>query len=553
MTAAAGASAALADAVLAARLCALDFGLGGLTLRGDGTARDQVLAELDRALPAAAPRRRLPGHIDADRLAGGIDLAAALAGQGLRTTPGLLAEAAGGLIVAPMAERLDPAVAARVAHAIDAGGPDRFLTALLDDGIGDDERPPAALTERLAFHIDLASPAPPGDAPAATPIGEDAAIAALVEIADALGVAGARAPLLALRAARAAARLVDRAELTEADLRLAARLVLAPRATRLPPAAEAETAEPPPPSGDPREAEGEGSGDALADTVLDAARALLPPDLLAGADAPRAGRGPGTRSRGSGQRRRSPTRGRPAGTRPGMPGGGARLSLIETLRSAAPWQALRRADAADRRVRIRRDDLRIRRFVARAEPVTIFAVDASGSAALARLAEAKGAVELLLAEAYVSRAQVALVAFRGQAADLLLPPTRSLARARRALAELPGGGGTPLAAGLDMARGLALAERARGRTPFIVLLTDGRANVARSGTGGRPEAEAEALAAAQAIRGDGLDGLFIDTAPRARPETAALAVAMGFRHLAMPHADAQRMAGAVGAMRPAPR
>jgi len=99
---------------------------------------------------------------------------------------------------------------------------------------------------------------------------------------------------------------------------------------------------------------------------------------------------------------------------------------------------------------VRRDDFRVRRFAERAEATTIFAVDASGSAAAARLAEAKGAVELLLAEAYVARTQVALVAFRGTGAEAVLPPTRSLARAKRVLADLAGGGGTPLAAGLTV-------------------------------------------------------------------------------------------------------
>ncbi len=127
---------------------------------------------------------------------------------------------------------------------------------------------------------------------------------------------------------------------------------------------------------------------------------------------------------------------------------------------------------------VRRDDFRIARFAERAEATTIFAVDASGSAAVARLAEAKGAVELLLAEAYVARTQVALVAFRGTVAEVVLPPTRSLARAKRALAGLAGGGGTPLAAGLDVAAAVARVERGRGRSPFVVVLTDGRANIA---------------------------------------------------------------------------
>ena len=184
------------------------------------------------------------------------------------------------------------------------------------------------------------------------------------------------------------------------------------------------------------------------------------------------------------------------GTRAGMPGGGRRLSLIDTLRAAAPWQRVR---GREDRILVRRDDLRVRRFESRAEALTIFAVDASGSSALARLAEAKGAVELLLAEAYVKRAQVALVAFRGTSAELLLPPTRSLARARRSLAELPGGGGTPLAAGLNAARELAEAAKARGRTPFAVVLTDGRANIAMDGSAVRATAASDADAAAKAI------------------------------------------------------
>ena len=168
-----------------------------------------------------------------------------------------------------------------------------------------------------------------------------------------------------------------------------------------------------------------------------------------------------------------------------MPRGGAKLALINSLRAAVPWQAVRRreagADAASAII-MRKEDLRIRRFEERAARVTIFAVDASGSAAAARLAEAKGAVELMLGQAYVTRSEVALVAFRGERAELLLPPTRSLTRARRALAELPGGGGTPLALGLNAAREVAEAVITRGRSAALVILTDGRANIAADGS-----------------------------------------------------------------------
>ena len=125
---------------------------------------------------------------------------------------------------------------------------------------------------------------------------------------------------------------------------------------------------------------------------------------------------------------------------------------------AAPWQPLRRtmAGADPGRVIVTPEDFRVRQYRQKREKVVIFCVDASGSAALTRLAETKGAIELMLAEAYVRREQVALIAFRGDKAEILLPPTRSLVQAKRRLAALPGGGGTPLASGLVDAAGVTL-------------------------------------------------------------------------------------------------
>ena len=104
-----------------------------------------------------------------------------------------------------------------------------------------------------------------------------------------------------------------------------------------------------------------------------------------------------------------------------------------------------------------------------------------------RLGEAKGAVELLLADCYVRRDQVALLAFRGQGATLLLPPTGSLLRAKRSLAGLPGGGPTPLAAGIEAAVTLAGTIRRAGRTP-VITLADRRTGQYRTGWHRRPSA-----------------------------------------------------------------
>jgi len=147
----------------------------------------------------------------------------------------------------------------------------------------------------------------------------------------------------------------------------------------------------------------------------------------------------------------------------------------------------------------------------------------------------------------VRRDEVALIAFRGQRAELILPPTRSLVRAKRALAALPGGGGTPLAAGIESLLLLAQSEQRRGHTPVAVVLTDGRANVGRDGAPGRAAGEADALAAARALRAAQLNAVLIDTSPRPQPQAAQLAEAMGARYVPLPHADAKAVTAAVQA------
>lgn len=197
------------------------------------------------------------------------------------------------------------------------------------------------------------------------------------------------------------------------------------------------------------------------------------------------------------------------------------------------------------RVLVRREDFHITRLEQRRETTTIFVVDASGSSALNRLAEAKGAVELLLADCYVRRDRVAVIGFRGATAELLLPPTRSLVRAKRSLAGLPGGGGTPLATALDAAIELADAIRRRGETPGIVLMTDGRANIARDGKPGRVQAELDAMAASKRLAASGHATLFVDTSPRPQPSAAKLAGDMRAIYLPLPFADARALSAAV--------
>ena len=582
-------SAALAwsDAMTAAQLFAIDpAGTGGVLLRSRaGPVRDRWLAILRAALPPSQPLKHLPLHVADGRLLGGLDLNATLLAGRPVAERGLLAESDGGVLIVAMAERLSSSTTVHIAAAMDAKEtiierdglslrlPAIFGVVALDEGL-DDEGAPASLRDRLAFHVDLNEISfrdtdefsiDGGEVRAARmrlpslAIGEGQ-IEAICTSAGALGIVSLRAPLLALRVARAGAALAGHFEVTQEDVALAARLVLAPRALMFPQPEQSEPQQQPPePPSDQSSGEHETDREkpdtdrALDEVILAAVQAALPPDVLATLRAS-SGRSRARSPGKAGALQKSGKRGRPAGVLRGDLRAGTKLNVIETLRAAAPWQPLRRREAAKAgdsatrpRILIRKDDFRISRFRQRSETATIFVVDASGSAALHRLAEAKGAVELLLADCYIRRDQVALISFRGSVTELLLPPTRSLARAKRSLAGLPGGGGTPLASGLDAAFALADLIRRKGQTPTVIVLTDGRANIARDGAQGRPRAEEDAVSAARQLRSAGITAVLVDTSPRPGPSGAQLASEMGARYLPLPHADATTLSKAVRA------
>ena len=593
---------AWAFACQAAALIAIDPRLGGVALHaGAGPLRDSWLDLLRSFAPSGAPFRRAPLGVGDERLLGGLDLPATLrAGRPVAQT-GLMAESNGGFLILAMAERLTTGTAARIAHALDSGeasaereglslrAPARFAVVALDEGQGDDERPPAALLDRLAFHLDLneipydcarEQPFRPQliaearERLACVSIGEEA-LEALADVAARLGVESLRALYLALRAACAACALRGGTALEPEDVMTAARFVLAPRATMCP-ASEAQEEEQgaqadasdgddqsqPPQSEQPHEEPQDDQSEQLpadlTDLVLAAAAAAIPPGILASIQAGRATRVRADRGGKSGASAPAGKRGRPIGARQGQLREG-RLGLVDTLRAAAPWQRLRRqglGEEAARRVVVHPEDFRIKRFKQRRETSMIFVVDASGSSAMQRLAEVKGAIELLLADCYARRDSVALVAFRGASAEIVLPPTRSLARAKRVLAGLPGGGGTPIAAGIETALGLADVVRRKGQTPMVVLMTDGRANVGRTGAPGRAQAFEDALQAGRQIRAAGIATLAIDTAPALGSATAAptarLSEAMNARYIRLPYANAAQVSQTVRAAAPAP-
>ncbi|MAO93392.1 MAG: magnesium chelatase ATPase subunit D [Rhodospirillales bacterium] len=582
------------DACRAALLFAIDpFGLGGVCLTSRaGPQREAWLTFLRARLPPDMPERRLPNAIADDRLLGGLDLSATLSSGKPIVQRGLLADVDGGLLIIPMAERLDQGTAAKLCATLDQGEvrlerdgltachPTRFGTILLDERTEDEEPPPTGLCDRLAFLVAL-DPTQQGDPTMFEAADRDAILLAReilpgVEIAPeyldaicgttlAYGVASARAALLTLRAARAAAALEGRSQVTQDDVALAARLVIGPRATQMPappeePEAEPEEAEQPkpPPNDLPEDPQDERDApqdpldpSALQEMMIEATRASLPANLLASL-ASELGRGKSGQGGRNGQTQMGDRRGRPIGTRRGIPKPGQRLNVLETLRAAAPWQPLRRHQRANDaksgtvpRMEIRRDDFRITRYKQNAETVTIFVVDASGSAAVNRLAEAKGAVELLLADCYIRRDSVALITFSGRLTEVALPPTRSLVMAKRRLTGLPGGGGTPMAAAIDMAADLALAIRRKGQTPTLVFMTDGKANLTREGKGDRAQAGQEAMTAARQLAASGIGTLMVDISPRPSTPARELAAAMRAKYLPLPFADPAKLSNAV--------
>ncbi|MGB5863975.1 MAG: magnesium chelatase subunit D [Sulfitobacter sp.] len=526
---------------IALALLAVDPLLGGLVIRARaGAVRDTVMASVP-------PHTRLHPTLSAEALDGGIDVATTLNSGTLTHTRGLLSKES--MFVLTMAERAEPYIAARLAATLDLQNGQILIA--LDEGIEEEALPPA-LADRLAFHVDLEGSAladletaPPWQSAVSvgTVVTPDDIAETLVILAVRLGITSLRAVGFALRAAKAHAALNGRSETEDADIATAVALVFAHRATQLPADEDLQDTPDDTPPPDSPETEPEPQTAIPQDMLLDAVLAVLPPDLLAklgsGTAEPRAS------GSGAGQKKVGNRRGRPLPARDGGNGKG-RVDLIATLRAAVPWQTLRKRHAPHHTGPIiRHSDLRHKRFVDHSDRLLIFAVDASGSAAMARMGEAKGAIELLLAQAYARRDHVALIAFRGAEAEVLLEPTRSLVQTKRKLAALPGGGATPLAAGLISAHHMALQARRKGLTPTIVLLTDGRANMALDGTPNRQQATTDAQSVARSLRAAQVEAIIIDTGRRPERTLSQLAGILSGTYIALPRADAQSMSAAV--------
>ncbi len=555
------------DANLIAILLAINpKGLKGVTVKSQfGPVRETWLSYLKQLTSSCGTQvLKAPANISAEQLIGSLDVEASLQAGSLVMSKGLLERVHGNLLLLPMVERMDLQAIALISQALDQKNAfdqsTHFGVIAFDESDSVDESISPRLLDRLAFelYLDQLSLADIKESLEvnAEDIQEAKKLLPLVKCSDeylevmtkagfSLGVSSFRANHFALETAKTLAALRGLAEVSQDEVIDAARLVYTPsKRAYMPPemdqsenqSDEDQNDQDPDSQQEDSQSDQESldeikqeqpSEQELEDIIVQAVKASIPPKLLRQSkDGMRAGKSSVHVSGKSGSIQKNFLSGRPLGARKGRPTDGKRLDILKSIRAAIPWQRLRKGTLVNNqvnqshsRIDFRAEDLHIKQYLRRRGTVTIFLVDASGSSATQRLAEAKGALEELLAQCYIRRDEVAMLSMRGAKAEVVLPPTRSLARAKRNLAALPGGGGTPLASGFRAANEMAISLQRKGLTPIIVIMSDGKANVNLLGVGGRGGAHADALTAAKELRLKNHRVLFVDTSPQ--PEILA--------------------------------
>ncbi len=596
-------------------LLAVDPSLGGVVIPSTvGSGKSTLARAFADILPEGTPFVELPLNVTEDRLIGGVDLEATLASGQRVVQHGVLSKAHKGVLYVDSLSLLDSSAVSHIMDAMSRGAvivereglsevhpADFMLVGTYDPSDGEVRM---GLLDRIGIIVPFT---PVNDYRARKQIVNivmgtrdeedtqdelrmlrgliDAAreqlhkvsmtneqIKGLIQTAISLGVEGNRVDIFAIRAAIANAALSQRTEVDDEDLKLAMKLVLVPRATRMPerepnpeemaqdepppqeeqPQDEAEDQNAPPDETDSNaEEEQEETPDMIEELMMDAVETELPDNILNISLASKKKAKSGSRGEALNNKRGRFVRSQPGEIKSG------KVALIPTLISAAPWQASRKAEQAKKGIKstaaliIGKEDVKIKRFRDKSGTLFIFMVDASGSMALNRMRQAKGAVASLLQNAYVHRDQVSLISFRGKQAQVLLPPSQSVDRAKRELDVLPTGGGTPLASALLTGWETAKQARTKGITQIMfVMITDGRGNIPLGAAydpnatkAPKEELEKEVEALALSIQADGIASIVVDTQMNylSRGEAPKLAQKLGGRYFYLPNAKAEQI------------
>jgi len=582
------------DANLVAILLAINpRGLKGVSIKSQfGPVRDAWLNYFINLLPADSKVIKAPANLSSEQLFGSLDIESALLSGEFKVSQGLLERLGGHYLLLPMAERMNLQAMTHISQALDeknlfnhsnTANNSHFGVIVFDESDSQEEGVNLRLLDRLAFgiYLDRFSIGDVKESLNVTPSDIEDAIAflpsvtcpqdlveVLVKAGLSLGISSLRANQFAVEAAKSLAALRGFMTVGQEEAIDAARLVYTHLQSmqafpeegtnnhsdedvesqrEAQPSSDNETAEDTE-SSDLENADPPFSNDDLEELVVEAVKTSLPPKLILQMNQTlRSAKTKVSIAGKSGSIEKSDVSGRPHGARKGLPGNGRRLDILKSIRTAIPWQSLRAQQVnailkpeIGSRIHFRAEDLHTKQYLKRRGTVTIFLVDASGSSATQRLSEAKGALEELLGQCYIRRDEVAMLSMRGSKVEIVLPPTRSLVRAKRNLATLPGGGGTPLASGLRSANEMAISLERKGLTPIIVIMTDGKANVNLNGVGGRAGAHNDAIATAKELRIKNHRILFVDTSPQPEKLAQELAGVMAAQYFPLPYTGSRK-------------
>lgn len=548
------------DAKLALALLAINPRCGGCILVGGvGTGKSLLARSLKDLLPDGVPFTRIPLHVGEEAIRGGYDFELSFRLGETVFTKGILARSAGGILMVDDLHLLSSSIVSILLRALDEG--QISLVATVNPAEGSI---PPAVGERAGLQVFLNG----GGIEQRVDImrwelqknglenGElrdiifqarkrlkevkisEEVIQEIVQRVMASHATSHRRDIFLFEASRAYAALRGEREVRAEHVEKVAPLVLRPG---LPPA-QREAALPPkekPQEGGPNSTSSEQDGTNKAGeevfevgSAYEIKRISFPMDRIS-----RLSTG-----------RRTPTKvNKKGGKGIGVTLRGSKdIALGATIRAAAPYQRMRgRTDS----LIIREEDFRFWRRSRRMGHLVIFVTDASGSMGVnRRMIETKGAILSLLLDCYRYRDQVAMVAFRGEGASVLLPPTSSVTLAVRRLREMPVGGKTPLAQGLITASRLVLTQaRKSPETRFlVVLITDGRANYSSSGA---PVMKEIGRLTEKMRKLPRTDFLVIDTEDKnslLRTDRAKMiAHGLSARYYAMPDLAARKISGAV--------